>query len=242
MDKVFACHGPQFAGGEEAGQRDVAQGFADCRRVVMRLRKHPGAASVAGEQQGAAGLSAGLLPRRREQLPQIRIGRLGIADVELDGLPDAHVVADHDRAGVRVDPQDVADQEIALLEAVLVLADDAAHVQPAADHLLFACGQRDQHLVQLDHGRLAAQFVDHVLFGARDHEVLADRPATLRDDGLHAHRTGQQHGDGARRPRLAVPGSGGFHPASTRRWPFRRSRADRGDLRSSAPADSRPER
>src|SRR5205085_789138 len=72
-------------------------------RVVVRRAEQARAAAVAGEQQRR--------PRRRgvagqllaQQQPQVLVGRLGVADVQLHRLADADAVVDRHRPGRAVD-------------------------------------------------------------------------------------------------------------------------------------------
>src|ERR1043166_2956080 len=126
VDEVLASHGAQLALREEAGERDGARGLAHRLGVVVRPAEQAGAATVATEEQ-ATRRRAGRLKHE----PQVFIGAVGVADVELDGLADADVVADRDGAGVAVEADQVADQEIAAAEGVAVFADRPADHQAA---------------------------------------------------------------------------------------------------------------
>ena len=64
-----------------------------------------------------------------EQQAEVLVGGGGVADVELHGLPDLDPVADRERAGVLVDAEHVAHEEVAAAEVEPVLVDDDAEVQ-----------------------------------------------------------------------------------------------------------------
>ena len=66
---------------------------------------------------------------RLQQGVQILVGARGVADLELDRLPDADVVRDDERAALLLQAHDVADEEVAALEFALVLVEDASDVQ-----------------------------------------------------------------------------------------------------------------
>ena len=70
-----------------------------------------------------------------EQLPEVLVGRVGVADVELHGLADADLLADRERARALVGAEQVADEEVAPAELGLVLVDDEPDVQAAAEQL-----------------------------------------------------------------------------------------------------------
>src|ERR1043166_3761670 len=121
-------------------------------------------------------------PVMAEQLAKILIGRVGVANVELHGLADANVVGDAHGAGVPIDTDDVADEEVAALEAVLVLVDDQTDVHTVLDEVAFLTVEFLPELLELGERGLAAEFLDDVFVALGDDEVLADGPASLRDD------------------------------------------------------------
>src|ERR1700745_1682324 len=101
VQEVLAADGAEFAGAEEAGHRDVAEGGRDQAGVVVGLAEQPGAAAVAGEQEGPRGTAAGQGGGLAFQgAAQVLVSRRGVPDVELDGLTDLDLVADRDGAGV----------------------------------------------------------------------------------------------------------------------------------------------
>ena len=56
--------------------------------------------------------------------------------MELEGLAELDAVGDGDRAGLRVGPEQAPDQEVAPVEAGLVLVDDLADLEAAAPQQL----------------------------------------------------------------------------------------------------------
>ena len=79
---------------------------------------------VAGDQKRAGGAIVELLGV--EQKGEVVAGRAGVAEVEADGLPDLDEVGDGDRAGLLIDVDDAADQEVVAPEAFLVFVDGSA--------------------------------------------------------------------------------------------------------------------
>ena len=124
----------------------------------------------------------------REQQLEVLVGGVGVPDVELEGLADLDTVGDGDRAGVRVGPEQAPDQEVAPVEAVLVLVDDLADLEAAAaEQLLLVLVEAGQHLAQpVDRGP-AAQLVDDVALAPGDGERRAHRAAALADHGPDVH-------------------------------------------------------
>ncbi|HWN60149.1 MAG TPA: SDR family oxidoreductase, partial [Streptosporangiaceae bacterium] len=89
VQEVLPADRAEFAGAEEPGHRDVAQGGRDQPGVVVGLGEQPRSAAVAGEQQRPGGTSAAQGGRLALQgAAQVLIGRLRVPDVELDGLAD----------------------------------------------------------------------------------------------------------------------------------------------------------
>src|SRR5204862_27182 len=100
------------------------------------------------EEARAAAVATEEQRRRRFRFPrpagvlqedvQVLVGGGGVAHVKLDGLPHANALGDRQRAGRLVEAHDVAHQEIAAAEGILVLADDAADMEAVLDQLLIA--------------------------------------------------------------------------------------------------------
>src|SRR2546430_14089918 len=100
VHEVAPADWPELAGREEARDGNVAEGAPDSADVVVRPPEERLAAAVAREQErpGDRGLRVRALVL--ECLAQILASGLGIADLELDRLPDLDHVADRDRARV----------------------------------------------------------------------------------------------------------------------------------------------
>src|SRR5205085_211752 len=159
---------------EQTGQRERSQTFGNGGGIVVGHVEQTHAAAVAGAQdRGNWRVVTQPCARVVEQRPQILVGRGGVADLELDGLADSWPGPNSQRSGVLVDSQQVANEEAAAVERVLVLIG----------------GQADQQIAlgsPLDIGGQAAERVD---------EQLVSR--TIRD-GFHRVPLG-----GGDRPRLA---------------------------------------
>jgi NAD(P)-dependent dehydrogenase (short-subunit alcohol dehydrogenase family) len=197
VQEVLPAHGAEFAGAEESGQRDVAQGGGDETGVVVGLGEQPRAAAVAGEQQRPGGSAAAEGSGFALQgAAQVLIGRLRVPDVELDGLADLDLVAHRDGPRVGVGADHAADQEVALARLGPVLVDDHAQLQALGQQLLIPGGQRGGHLAQPDQRRTPAELVDEAAVGAGDDVRVPDGTAALGDQGMD-HGVRQVDADGA---------------------------------------------
>ena len=78
-----------------------------------------------------------------------------------------------------------------------MLINDDPHVQRALGLALLGGGKRGEDFTQAFQGRFPAELMDDILFGLRDHEAVADRPATLGHDGSDAHGASHGHTDDA---------------------------------------------
>src|SRR5581483_978849 len=182
VDEVLPADGAELAHGEEAGQRQRAEQRLHGAGVVVGLVEQPGPAAVAAEEECPRGAGRALASGVLQEQAEVLVGRAGVADVELHRLADADAVAEDQGAALTVQAEDVADQEVAAAERVLVLVDDQADVRALPDELLVARAQLLPELLELDRRGLATQLQDGVLVGAGDDQRLADGPAALRDD------------------------------------------------------------
>ncbi len=158
MHEILAADRADLPHCKEAGDGYWAKDLAKSRNVVVRIGKESEAAVVATEQEGSAEprASAGL-PFVKQQATEVLIGGLGVADVELDRLPDPNDVGDRDPSRL-VAPDHVADQEVAALEPLLVFVDDPANVKP----LLVLRGEIGEDFADDFQRRPAAQFANDV--------------------------------------------------------------------------------
>ena len=116
---------------------------------------------------------------RSQQLAQVLVGRLGVADVELDRLAATDPVGDGQGPGPRVEADQVADQEVAAAELVAVLVDRQADEQPLLHQLLVApAAPRSSRAAQVVERRLAADLGDDVVLPLGDDQRPADRAGT----------------------------------------------------------------
>src|SRR5207247_2795020 len=100
--------------------------------VVVGGTEEPLATPVAAEQERADGIArVCVFAFAGQQRAQVFTGGGAVPDLELHGLPDPDVVGDRQAAGLLVDPDQVADQEVPALELALVLVNDDPQVQCA---------------------------------------------------------------------------------------------------------------
>ncbi len=87
---------------------------------------------------------------------EVLVGRVGVTDMKLHRLTDAHSFTDGESPAVADETEDVADQEIAALEIAAVLVDDPADVQPLLEEFLFVRTERRPEFLQVLKRRTAA--------------------------------------------------------------------------------------
>src|SRR5581483_11562283 len=165
-----------LAGAERARRRDRTEELVDEARVVVGDAEEVTAPAVAREQQRGTGVDT------TEHLAQVLVGGGRVPYVELHRLADRHTIADRERTRLLVRAEHVPDEEVAAGELGLVLVDDEAHVQATAEQLAFVVADARGELLEPRDRRPAAELLDEVPLRTRDHERVADRPATLRDD------------------------------------------------------------
>src|SRR5260370_41561013 len=114
---------------------------------MVRLKKEACAATVAAEDQGRR---RPLLVRTQVELQQgveVLVGRVGVTDMKLHRLTDAHSFTDGESPAVADETEDVADQEIAALQIAAVLVDDPADAHPLLEaFLVVRTGRRPEFL------------------------------------------------------------------------------------------------
>src|SRR5690349_7356444 len=153
VDEVGATDGAELAGSEETGDGCGGEQLAGDADVVAGLLEHAGAAAVATEQQGARRW-IGRRHRLIEQQSEVFVCGSGVADVVLDGLADADLAVDGDRAGLVVNAHEIPHEEIAAAEGVAVFADRLAEEQAVAEQLLLLRWHGVDDLAQDGEGRL----------------------------------------------------------------------------------------
>src|SRR5207245_10615014 len=101
--------------------------------------------------------------------------------LELNSLPHLGHIADRDRARVPIDPDEVADHEVAAPELGLELGRGLTDMQAASHQELIALRRPRVELLDALERRLPAALETHVALRPGDRERLPDRPTTLRD-------------------------------------------------------------
>ena len=183
MHVIGACNGPKLALAEPADEWDIEE-FRDDIRIMVRRLKHVPPAPVAGEDQCGPGRRV----RLAEHAPQIVIRSVAVTDMEAEGLPHPWLGRHGEAARIRGDPQQPPDEEITHVVLRPVLVDHDAGHQPVPRELQIVGRERAQHGVQLFRGRLARELEYHVTFSGGNHEVVTNRPRTLRDKRLDARQ------------------------------------------------------
>src|SRR5438105_665550 len=201
VNEMAARDGAELARREEACHWNVTERALHRTDVVIRLAEEPLTAPIARKEK-RTGYRLGAL--RFEHRAEILAGRLGIADLELDGLPHLGHVADRDRARIPIDADEVADHEVAATELGLELGRRLANMEAAPHQELIALGRRRVELLHALERGLPAELEDYVALRSRDRERLADGPAPLRDDRSRPVRSFEDRPDGALREDLIV--------------------------------------
>src|SRR5438874_1382297 len=194
MHEIASGDGAELTRGEESRDRDFTECAADRTHVVIWLPEESLTSAVARKEERAGDR---IETFRLEHRTQILARRLRIAHLELDRLPYLSHVADRDRAGVAVDADEIADDEVAAAELGLELGGGLADVQPATHEQLVALGRVRVELFDALERGLTAELEHHVALGACDRERLPDRTAPLRDDGGRAVRSFEDRADRA---------------------------------------------
>src|SRR2546426_426273 len=213
--------------GEPTRIGDSLRTVSDGVDVVVRPPEERFAASVAREEQRAGDRALRAVALVLERLAKVLARGLGVADLELDRLPHLHHVADRDRAGVAVDADEVADDEVAAAQLGLQLGRGLPDVEAAPHQELVSLARRAVELLDPFDRGLAAELEDDVLLGARYGERLADRPAALRHDRARAARALEDRTDGALAQRLVAEDE----PRAALDDPARRHPANDGQVR-----------
>src|SRR5262249_35844167 len=117
VEEVPASDRRELTVAEETGERERSQVLLDQRDVVVRNPVQPlaapGAIEVATERWAPP---VELARHTRKRQLEVFTRRVGVAELELDGLADAHGVADRDGAGGLIRTDEAPHQEIPALE------------------------------------------------------------------------------------------------------------------------------
>ena len=122
--------------------------------------------------------------------------------------------ADGERAALRVDAEQVADEEVALTVLLPVLAHHDAEEQRVTGEQAVALVEPVVQVAQHVERRPAVERADDVALAAGDEHRLADRPAALRDDGVDRDVARQRHADQRRRAARGCRGTARCRPAA----------------------------
>ena len=188
MQEISPAHRADLTLCKKSGDRYRSEALLHDRAVVMSVAKEAFSAAAAAEQKGAEGGMAMLGAIGGEQDMKVVAGRFGVPELELNRLAFLYEIADRDGAGSLVGTDQVAHQEIAALESAAVLIDGNADVQGAMCVTTTGVFQRVEDFLETSQRRFASKLEHHVLFGPRDDVPLANRAATLRDDGPDGDR------------------------------------------------------
>src|SRR6185503_6067502 len=149
VQEVLPAHRSELPAAEEPGHRYLAQRPRQQPGVVVGFGEHVRTAAGAGEQQrpgrGPAAQGGGF---PLQGTPQVLIGRTGVPDVELHGLPYLELAAHHDGSRLGIGAGDAADQEVSLAGFGLVLVDDDAQVHTTGEQFLLLDRQRRGQVLQ----------------------------------------------------------------------------------------------
>ena len=160
----------------------------------MGRREEPRTTAVAGEHERSR---RGRLTRpEREEVEEILVSGVGVADMELHCLAGPDEVADGDHARFRIGADDIPDEKVASLETILILARDATDVERGADELAVGLAQFAIHLAEPFEGGPPPQLDDHVLLGTRDHHRPPDWTAALGDHRPEPGAAADDHPNG----------------------------------------------
>src|SRR2546428_3645108 len=117
MEEVLASDRGELAVAEEADQRPFAEALTDEGDVVIRRAVEPLAAPGAVEVDAERRLPvAERGPHAGEHRLQVVVGRLRVADLELDRLADEHGLCERDRARFPIEPGEGPYEEVAAPE------------------------------------------------------------------------------------------------------------------------------
>src|SRR6266545_5054784 len=106
--------------------------------------------------------------------------------MELDALPHFDPIPYRERPAPLIHPHDLPDQEVPPPWRELVLVDRPANVQALAEQCSILGREPVRQLLEPNKRRAASQLVDDVPFGPGHRVDVADRPASLGDEGPNA--------------------------------------------------------
>ncbi len=98
MNVVLTANRTEFSLGEKASQRDRSDHFLDGPGIVIGLWKQSGSPAIAAEEQCRLRWVRVRIPIPSKQLYEVLVGRIGVTDMELHRLADAHQIPDRNHA------------------------------------------------------------------------------------------------------------------------------------------------
>ena len=128
-----------FTGGETSGDRWFLKSFSNDRKIMPAVAEQLLPAAIATHQKYCKRVGMQLL--RVQQEMQILVGRLGIADVELNSLSAAWKLADDDAVSILIHPEDASNQKISTSESRLLLIKHRPKEKPALQQVPLILGQ-----------------------------------------------------------------------------------------------------
>ena len=135
---------------------------------------------------------------RREELPQVLVGRRGVADLELHGRADLDQSPTAIAPTSRSAPRTLRIRKSPRLKSALCSSTTRPRCRPFEASARSSGGSGAHALDQPVERGLAAELVEDVALGLGDGERLADRAAALGDDRARSARAGSsEHADRA---------------------------------------------
>mmetsp|Transcript_16818 Transcript_16818/g.34429 ORF Transcript_16818/g.34429 Transcript_16818/m.34429 type:complete len:242 (+) Transcript_16818:162-887(+) len=228
MQEALARHRPNLTAAKHAGDGH-AGGQVGHARVVVGLSKQPAPTPHARKHHQTCRRRLAGPPHHLCQARTLVLGHesfdlldgaFSVSDVKSYSLPGAHLVADHQASVRDSHPNDLADEEVALLRLALEVVIGDAHKQRCLSELcLLRCEGLDGALQRLHRHHpltLSAVVADlnHLFYDVplrlRHFEEGPDRAAALCDDGLDLDVASERHAnDGALSP--ATVGESSLH-------------------------------
>lgn len=118
--------------------------------------------------------------------------------MELDGLADAHEIADGYGADIAFNVHDGTNEEVSAAKAGLVLIDDPANEEAVVlESIAVRLSDFGNDVLEDFEGGAPCQGLDHVVACGGDDEGAADGAAPLADEGIDAQRAGEGGADNA---------------------------------------------
>lgn len=179
MEKIFPSDRADLTLGKEARDGDLSHPFSHDGAVMMGASEEPFSTTAATEEERSQRWMPVLGPVGGKEHVQVVACGFRIAKLKLNRLTFLNQVADRDRPRFLVCSDKIAHEKITALEAAPMLVDGNAEVQRPVGVPALRSFQRFEDILQASQRRLAAKFIDHVLFRLGDHVPLTDGAAAL---------------------------------------------------------------